>query len=145
MSIYSDTLKINEHWTYYLIDVQNYKYNFCEGAYRSGKSVMNTLGFALYLETTKDKLHIVLASTVASARAIIEDGDGRLGLRQYFSSKYKQTKYKGYDAGRIKTPTGEKIVVYLGGSMESSFKAFRRMVCWWNCIRRSKSITRKYY
>lgn len=86
---------------------------------------MNTLAFALYLENTPDKIHLAIASTVATARAIVEDGDGRLGLKQYFDKKYKMTKYKGYDAGVIDTPSGEKIVVYLGGSMESSYKCFR--------------------
>ena len=95
------------------------------GAFRSSKSVSNTLAFALHLEKTSDRLHLVIASTVASARAIVEDGDGKLGLRQYFGNRYKQTKYKGCDAGIIKTPTGEKIVVYLGGAMCSSYTIFR--------------------
>lgn len=125
MSIYSDTFKTNEHWMRYITDSMKYKYSWAEGAYRSSKSVSNTLAFALHLEQTPDKLHLVIASTVASARAIVEDGDGRLGLKQYFGTKYHQTKYKGNDAGIIKTPTGEKIVVYLGGSMESSYKVFR--------------------
>lgn len=125
MGIYADTLTMNQHWTDYLVETNKFKYNFCEGAYRSGKSVMNTLAFALYLENTVDKIHLVIASTVASARAIIEDGDGRLGLKQYFASKYRATKYKGYDAGIIKTNNGTKTVVYLGGSMESSYKCFR--------------------
>lgn len=125
MSIYSDTLKINKHWCDYILNTRDYKYNCAIGAYRSGKSVMNTLAFALYLEKTLDKVHLVIASTVATARAIVEDGDGKLGLKQYFMKNYKQTKYKGYDAGIIKTPSGTKIVVYLGGAMESSFKCFR--------------------
>lgn len=125
MSVFSDTFKTNEHWSNYIINTQYYKYNFCEGAYRSSKSVSNTLAFALYLESTPDKVHLVIASTVASARAIVEDGDGALGLRYYFATRYRPTKYKGNDAGIIKTPTGEKVVVYLGGSMESSFKIFR--------------------
>ena len=95
------------------------------GAYRSSKSVSNTLAFALYLENTEDKIHLVIASTVSSARNIVEDGDGCLGLKYYFASRYKETKYKGNDAGIIKTKTGEKIIVYLGGAMESSFKIFR--------------------
>lgn len=129
MSVYSDTLKMNEHWGKYILSTGSYKYNWCEGAYRSGKSVMNTLAFALYLEKCEDKIHLVIASTVASARAIVEDGDGKLGLKQYFGNKYRQSKYKGNDCGIIRTPSGEKIVVYLGGSMESSYKIFRGWSC----------------
>lgn len=125
MSVYSDTLVLNEFWANYINDTQNYKYNFCEGAVRSSKSVSNTLAFALHLEKTPDKLHLVIASTVASARNIVEDGDGKLGLKYYFAENYKQTTYKNNDAGIIKTATGEKIVVYLGGLMESSYKQFR--------------------
>ena len=126
MSNFSSTFKSNEHWKNYILNTQNFKFNWCEGAYRSSKSVSNTLAFALYLETTPDKVHLVIASTVASARAIVEDGDGALGLKYYFTeARYHATKYKGNDAGIIKTATGEKIVVYLGGCMESSYKAFR--------------------
>lgn len=86
---------------------------------------MNTLAFALQLETTPDQIHLVIASTVASAKAVIEDGDGLLGLSQYFASKYTKGKYKGLECGYVKTPTGRKVILYLGGSMESSYKAFR--------------------
>lgn len=127
MSVYSDTLKLNEHWSEYLLKTDSNVYNWCEGAYRSRlrKSVMNTLAFALQLEKTPDQIHLVIASTVASAKAVIEDGDGLLGLSQYFASRYRKGKYKGLDAGFIKTPSGLKIILYLGGSMESSYKAFR--------------------
>lgn len=125
MGIYSETLELNDHWREYILNTKNYKYNWAEGAYRSSKSVSNTLAFAMHLERTPDMVHLVIASTVATARAIVEDGDGSLGLRQYFDKNYIQTKYKGYDAGKIKTSTGTKIVVYLGGAMESSYKCFR--------------------
>ena len=129
MSTFSDTFKLNEHWASYIMKCNDYSWCWAEGAYRSSKSVSNTLAFALYLEKCKDKIHLVIASTVSSARNIVEDGDGALGLKYYFANRYKQTKYKGNDAGIIKTPTGEKIVVYLGGAMESSYKAFRGWSC----------------
>lgn len=127
MSTYGQTLRLNEHWANYLYKTNSHIYNWAEGAYRSrlGKSVMNTLAFAMQLETTPDQIHLVIASTVASAKAVIEDGDGVLGLSQYFASRYTKGKYKGLECGYIKTPTGKKIVLYLGGSMESSYKAFR--------------------
>lgn len=125
MSKFAETFKCNQHWADYIMNTTKFKYNWAEGAYRSSKSVSNTLAFALYLENTKDTLHLVIASTVSSARNIVEDGDGALGLRYYFAGRYRETKYKGNDAGIIKTKNGKKIVVYLGGSMESSFKAFR--------------------
>ena len=126
MSVFSETFKSNDHWADYIRQTFKFKFNWAEGAYRSSKSVSNTLAFALYLENTPDRVHLVIASTVASARAIVEDGDGALGLKYYFTeARYRTTKYKGNDAGVVKTATGEKIIVYLGGCMESSFKAFR--------------------
>lgn len=34
MSIYSDTLVLNNHWSDYILKSREYKYNWCEGAYR---------------------------------------------------------------------------------------------------------------
>lgn len=129
MSEYSEKLKMNAHWAKYISNTLKYKYNFCEGAYRSSKSVSNILAFAMYLEETPDRLHLVIASTVSSARNIVEDGDGALGLKYYFAGRYKETKYKNHDAGIIQTKNGPKTVVYLGGLMESSYKDFRGWSC----------------
>lgn len=37
MGIYTETLVLNQHWADYLFQTKNFKYNFCEGAYRSRK------------------------------------------------------------------------------------------------------------
>ena len=123
--IYGSTLIMTPKWREYVRESLRYEYNWCEGSYRSGKSVFNTLAFALYLEDTPDKIHLVIASTVSVARSVIEDGDGKLGLRQYFGPRYRVGKYKNNDAGFIQTKDGEKIVIYLGGEMASSFTKFR--------------------
>lgn len=125
MGIYSDTLLVNQKYAQYIMNTKSYQFNWAEGAFRSSKSVFNTLAFALYLENTRDILHLVIASTVASARAIVEDGDGKLGLRQYFAEKYTMGKYKGHDAGFVKTQSGVKIIVYMGGAMANSYTLFR--------------------
>jgi PBSX family phage terminase large subunit len=125
MSVYSDTLVLNDKYRNYIVNSFDYKYNWSEGSIRAGKSVANTLAFALYLETTPDKMHLVVASTVSAARTIVEEGDGKLGLRQYFGSRYRSGKFKDLYAGYIKTPTGTKIVIYLGGSLANAFTKFR--------------------
>lgn len=125
MSDYSEQIKFNDHWLEYLHLTNEYKYNWAVGAYRSSKSFFNTLAFAMYLENSNDMIHLVIASTVATAKAIIEDGNG-FGLRYYFASKYQPNKkYKGQDAGYLKTKKGTKIIVYVGGSNKSSYYAFR--------------------
>lgn len=125
MAIYADTLLLNKKYADYIKNTYKYQFNWAEGAFRSSKSVFNTLAFALYLENTRDLIHLVIASTVASARAIVEDGDGKLGLRQYFSERYTMGKYKGHDAGFVKTNNGIKTIVYLGGSKANSYTLFR--------------------
>jgi PBSX family phage terminase large subunit len=122
---YSDTIMLNDKFRDYILKSFDSKYNWEEGSVRSGKSVSNTLAFALYLEETPDKLHLVIASTVSAARTIVEDGDGRLGLRQYFGPRYRIGRYKELNAGFIRTPTGEKIVLYLGGEMANAYTKFR--------------------
>lgn len=125
MSEFTKKFKINDHWANYITNTFDYKYNYCEGAYRSSKSVSNTLAFALFLEESKDKLFLVIASTTTSAQAIVEDGDG-LGLKYYFGSKYQANKkYKNCPAGYLKSKYGLKTIVYVGGAMSSSFQAFR--------------------
>lgn len=34
MSVYSETLKLNDHWRSYILKTRDYKYNWAEGAYR---------------------------------------------------------------------------------------------------------------
>ena len=121
------TFVVNEKYAKYIVDCQNYKYNWIEGAYRSGKSVANVTAFAMYLENCKDKLHLVIASTVSVARAVAEEGGGILGLHQYFGSRYRSGKFKDAECGYIDTPTGMKVVLFLGGSLENSYMRFRGM------------------
>ena len=47
------------------------------------------------------------------------------GLQYIFAERYRSGKYKGFDAGFIKTPKGEKTVLYLGGATVSSYANFR--------------------
>jgi PBSX family phage terminase large subunit len=124
---FGSTFVVNEKYAKYIVDCQNYKYNWIEGAYRSGKSVANVTAFAMYLENCKDKLHLVIASTVSVARAVAEEGGGILGLHQYFGSRYRSGKFKDAECGYIDTPTGRKVVLFLGGSLENSYMRFRGM------------------
>lgn len=98
-----------------------HRVNVLEGAYRSGKSVCNILSFALYLETCEDKLHLVSGATVASARLNVADNNG-LGLSYLFRGRCKVGKYEENDCLKIKTKTGEKIVIFVGGSESNSYK-----------------------
>ena len=95
--------------------------NVLEGAYRSGKSVCNILSFALYLETCVDKLHLVSGASVASARLNVADNNG-LGLSYLFRGRCKAGKYEENDCLRIKTKTGEKIIIFVGGAESNSYK-----------------------
>ena len=126
-TIYSDTLKINDKYAEYIAGTLEYKYNWLIGAFRSGKSTFNVLAMAIALENSNDSIHLVLASTVSLARQIYEDGNGKLGLKQYFCGRYTSGKYKENTAGFIQTKTGTKVILYLGGAKSTSFTSFRGM------------------
>jgi len=126
-SIYSDTLKMNPKYANYIMGTLEYKYNWLIGAFRSGKSTFNVLGFIIALEASRDNIHLVLASTVSVAKQIYEDGNGKLGMKQFFGSRYTSGKYENNEAGFIQTPNGTKVVLFLGGAKASSFISFRGM------------------
>ena len=95
--------------------------NCLEGAYRAGKSVINIYSFALYLENCIDKVHLVSGASVASARLNVADCNG-LGLSYIFRGRCKSGKYEENECLKIKTKTGEKIVIFVGGAESNSFK-----------------------
>lgn len=98
-----------------------HRMNVLEGAYRSGKTILHCLSFALYLENCPDKVHLVAGSSVATARLNIADNNG-YGLTYLFRGRCKSGKYEENDCLRIQTQTGEKIVIFVGGAESNSFK-----------------------
>lgn len=95
-------------------------FNCAEGAYRSGKSTINVFSFANHLEYCSDKIHLASGETVSKARGVILEGDG-LGLKYIFRGRSKVGKFEGNDAITIRTKTGEKVVVFAGGSLSNSY------------------------
>lgn len=102
-------------------------YNIAEGAVRAGKTVDNVYAFAHELKTHPDKLHLATGSTAANAKLNIGDCNG-MGLEHIFRGQCKWGKYKGNECLTIKGPdTGnkEKVVIFAGAALASSFKKFR--------------------
>ncbi len=97
------------------------QYNCAEGAYRAGKSVINILSFANYLDYCKDKIHLASGATSSTARLNIADCNG-YGLNYLFRGRCKTGKYEGNECLKIKSKTGEKIVIFVGGSQSDSYK-----------------------
>jgi PBSX family phage terminase large subunit len=121
---YADRLMMNRQYRGYIIASYSREFNVCEGAYRSGKSTFNALAFALYLERSRDELHLVIATTESLAKSVVEDGNG-FGLRYYFAGRYRSGKYKDCPAGFVDTPSGKKIILYIGGAKQNDFARFR--------------------
>lgn len=121
---YGDKLVIDSFWAEYVAKCRTHELNYLIGAYRSSKTTFNILGFAINLMETTEPLHLVIASSSALAKSLYEDGSG-FGLQYIFAERYRSGKYKGFDAGFIKTPKGEKTVLYLGGATVSSYANFR--------------------
>ncbi len=98
--------------------------NVAEGAVRAGKTVDNIFAFAYELETTPDKLHLASGSTIGNAKLNIGACNG-YGLEGIFRGRCRWGKYKGNEALMIYTATGEKVVIFAGGELASSFKKIR--------------------
>lgn len=121
---YGDKIVLDDFWAEYVAQCRHHEINYLIGAYRSSKSTFNVLAYALNLMETKDRLHLVIATSTALAKSIYEDADG-LGLKYLFAERYRSGKYEGFEAGYIKTDNGERIVIYFGGATVSSYAAFR--------------------
>lgn len=121
---YSNQIKLkpfSDRYVQYYIRCFSNQINCLEGAYRAGKSVINIYSFANYLEYCVDKIHLVSGASVATARLNVSDCNG-LGLSHIFRGRCKTGKYEGNECLRIKSKTGEKIVVFVGGGQSDSYK-----------------------
>lgn len=121
---YSNQIKLkpfSDRYVQYYIRCFSNQINCLEGAYRAGKSVINIYSFANYLEYCVDKIHLVSGASVATARLNVSDCNG-LGLSHIFRGRCKTGKYEGNECLRIKSKTGEKIVVFVGGRQSDSYK-----------------------
>jgi PBSX family phage terminase large subunit len=99
-------------------------YNIAEGAVRAGKTVDNVFAFCTELETCPDKIHLASASTSPTAKLNIGDCNG-MGIEAQFRGRCTWGKYRGNDCIRVRTKTGEKIVIFAGAGKADSFKRIR--------------------
>lgn len=97
------------------------RFNVAEGAIRSGKTIDNCIAASIYLETCPDRFHLASGSTIANAKLNIGVCNG-FGLEAIFRGRCKWGKYKDNEALYIKTKTGEKIVIFVGGAKADSYK-----------------------
>ena len=92
-----------------------------EGAIRSGKTIDHCIIAAAYLEETPDKYHLASGSTIGNAKLNIGLCNG-FGLENLFRGRCRWGKYKDNEAMYIQTRTGEKILIFVGGSKSDSYK-----------------------
>lgn len=119
--------KFGEKHKAYIRSCRDNMINVAEGAVRAGKTVDHILAFCTALKTTHDKIHLASASTVGNAKIILGDCNG-FGIEHYFRNQCRWGKYKGNEALIIKGPDTnyrERIVIFVGAMMESSFKSIR--------------------
>lgn len=113
--------KFSDKHKNYIKNALNYKMNVAEGAVRSGKTIDHCIIYAMYLEVTRDKLHLASGSSLPNAKLNIGECNG-FGLEHLFRGRCKWGKYKENDALYIYTQTGEKIVIFAGGGKADSYK-----------------------
>ncbi|MCL2619849.1 MAG: PBSX family phage terminase large subunit [Defluviitaleaceae bacterium] len=92
--------------------------NVAEGGKRAGKNVVNVLGFAMAVEGSSERLHLVAGVTKSCALLNVLDCNG-FGLRRFFEGRSYFGKYEGRDALVVQTAVGEKVVVVEGGGRAS--------------------------
>ena len=105
----------------YIKQAQRCRMCVAEGAIRSGKTIDHCIIAAAYLEETPDKYHLASGSTIGNAKLNIGVCNG-FGLENIFRGRCRWGKYRDNEALFIQTRTGEKIVVFAGGSKADSYK-----------------------
>lgn len=114
-------LPFSEKHRNYILASKDNKANVAEGAVRAGKTIDNCIMFALNLEYSPDKIHLASGSTLANAKLNIGECNG-YGLEHLFKGRCKWGKFKDNEALYVKTKTGEKIVIFVGGGKADSYK-----------------------
>lgn len=99
------------------------KSDFCvaEGAIRAGKTIDNCYIAYKYLLATPDRFHLASGSTLANAKMNIGICNG-FGLEALFRGRCRWGKYRDNEALFLSTPTGEKVVLFVGGGKADSYK-----------------------
>lgn len=98
--------------------------NVAEGAVRAGKTVDNVLCFAYLLERSSDRLHLATGSTASNALINIGDCNG-MGLEHIFRGRCRYVRFKGSEALKVNTASGEKIIIFAGAGKSDSYKKIR--------------------
>ena len=104
--------------------------NVAEGGKRAGKNVINVIAFAMAVEESPERLHMVAGVTKACAMVNIVDCNG-FGLRHFFGGRCRRGKFEGKaalfvdcrgghehcgsNAGLPPVADGEKIIIIEGG------------------------------
>ena len=114
-------LPFSEKHRNYILASKDNKANVAEGAVRAGKTIDNCIMFALNLEYSPDKIHLASGSTLANAKLNIGECNG-FGLEHLFRGRCKWGKFKDNEALYVKTKSGEKIVIFVGGGKADSYK-----------------------
>ena len=105
----------------YIKNALSNKMNVAEGAIRSGKTIDHCIIAAMYLETCPDRIHLATGSTLGNAKLNIGVCNG-FGLENLFRGRCKWGKYKDNEALFINTQTGQKVVIFAGGSKADAYK-----------------------
>lgn len=105
----------------YIKDSLHNRMCVAEGAIRSGKTIDHCIIAAAYLEQCPDKYHLASGSTIGNAKLNIGVCNG-FGLENLFRGRCRWGKCKDNEALFVDTQTGEKVVVFAGGSKADSYK-----------------------
>ena len=119
-------LEVNDKCNKYISDSINDEtwLTVLEGGKRASKNVLSIMVWAFILESHPDKLHLCAGFSLATAETNIIDSNG-FGLEHIFKGRCKWGKYKENKALTVKTTTGEKIIIVVGGGKADSYKRIK--------------------
>jgi len=100
--------------------------NVAEGGKRAGKNVVNALAFAMNLEISPERLHLVAGVTKSCALINVFDCNG-LGLVAFFGDRCRRGSFEGRDALFVQTALGERVVIAEGGGKASDAARIKGM------------------
>lgn len=105
----------------YIRDAIQSRMSVAEGAIRSGKTIDHCIIAACYLEQCPDAFHLASGSSASNAKLNIGTCNG-YGLEYLFRGRCRWGKFRDNDCLFINTQTGQKVLIFVGGGLASSYK-----------------------
>lgn len=123
--------RFSDKYINYFEKTKSCRFNILEGAIRSGKSVLNILAFANFIDSHESGgLFVASGFTLGIAWEVLAECRGYdgtcYGLMHLFRGRCSKVKVKGTDAIRIKNANGKQCdILFIGAGQKGSYERLR--------------------